>query len=228
MKGFSDSEAKKFINFIKKGVQDGKDLTKLFKEYSLVSGRAQGSLRNYYYKTVNDCKKDSKLKTKLGVTSEMYPTFIKAFNESEEESLLKEVLLGLGNGKSVRSTISKLANNNECLALRYQNKYRNLLRDKREFVMQVASTIKDKNGINVNPYENTVFNKEYDSYEEQLESLIKKLIFTIKQENISLKDKVLKLEKENKKLKDVFKKCMKQNSISKEFFNKNDDNFRAI
>ena len=228
MKGFSDTETKKFITFVKNGILEGKDLTKLFKEYSQISGRAQGSLRNYYYKTVKKCKEDSKLKSKLGVSEKMYPVFIKTFNESEEEDLLREVLIGLSSGKSVRHTICKLANDNESLALRYQNKYRNLLKDKRDLVLSLASNIKDKNGNAVNPYKNTVFSEERGSIESEIDFLVKKLFLKIKQENIELKQKVLALEKENKKLKDVFKKRMKDSSVSKDFFKEKNGDISAI
>lgn len=228
MKGFSDSETKKFITFIKNGISDGKDLTCLFKEYSKISGRAEGSLRNYYYKTIKKCKEDNKLKTKLGVSEKMYPIFIKTFNESEEEDLLKEVLLGLSQGKSVRSTICALANNKETLALRYQNKYRNLLRDKKELVLSLASTIKDKNGEVVNPYKNTVLSDEKSSIESEIDILIKRLYSKITKENVELKEKISVLERENKKLKDVFKKRMKENSISKDFFNSKKGDINAI
>ena len=130
MKGFSGTETKKLIDYVKEN--ENKDLSKIFKEYALISGRAQGSVRNYYYKTVKECKQNEKLRQKLGVSKEMFPAFIEEFRNSEAEDLLKLVLKGVAEGRSVRSVISSISNGNEKLALRYQNKYRNLLKNDRE------------------------------------------------------------------------------------------------
>ena len=152
MKGFKESETKKLFELVKEKKNLGKGVSEGFKEYAKISGRAQGSVRNYYYKKVNECKNDEKLRKKLGVSNEMFPIFIEEFNKSQSIELLKEILTGVAKGKSVRSVVSKLAFNNDKLALRYQNKYRNLLKSQKETVINIAKSISEEYGVNVNPY----------------------------------------------------------------------------
>lgn len=225
MKGFKESETKRLIDYVKEN--ENKDLSKIFKEYALISGRAQGSVRNYYYKTVNECQRNEKLRQELGVSKDMFPAFIKEFLNSEAEDLLKYILKGVAEGKSVRSVISTLSKGNEKLALRYQNKYRNLLKNDRELVLKIASTIVDKNGVTVNPYKNQVEKSEYEKLEMEIDGLIKRLLKGLKEENESLREKNSFLTKENEKLKEIFKKYMREKNLDLAFFNK-DNGIDAI
>ncbi len=220
MKGFKESETKKLIDFVKEN--ENKGLTKVFKEYASVSGRAQGSVRNYYYKTIKECKNSEELRKKLGVSKDMFPNFIKEFNESEARELLSVVLKGASEGKSVRSVISTLANNNDKLALRYQNKYRNLIKNQKELVIEVASQIKLKDGSTFNPYK-LEQGSEYKKLESEIDGLIKRLVKSLTEENQALLDRNTALQKENEKLREIFKKNIKEKNLTKEFFGKNHD-----
>lgn len=220
MKGFKESETKSLIELVQKS--ENKDLTKVFKEYARISGRAQGSVRNYYYKTVKECKNNEELRKKLGVSKDMFPSFIKEFNDSESRELLKIVLSGVAKGKSVRSVISTLSNNNDKLALRYQNKYRNLIKNQKDLVLEVASQIKLKDGSSFNPYALDNGN-EYKKLESEIDGLIKRLVKSLTEENQTLLEKNASLQKENEKLREIFKKNMLDKNLTKDFFNKNHD-----
>lgn len=221
MRGFKESDTKELISLVKEAVSENKGLSFAFEKYANMTGRAKGSVRNYYYKTIKKCENDSNLRVKLGVSKSMYPAFIKEFNLAEEKELLTLILTGVASGKSVRNVVSSLASNSEKLALRYQNKYRNLLRDKKNLVLEVASNIKDKNGNAVNPYKESKLLEEKEKIESEIDSLLKRLYYELKSENNKLKDKVLYLEKENEKLKRIFKKCMEDKSFTKEYFDRN-------
>lgn len=220
MKGFKESETKKLIDFVKEN--ENKGLTKVFKEYAIASGRAQGSVRNYYYKTIKECKNSEELRKKLGVSKDMFPNFIKEFNNSEAKDLLKVVLKGVSEGKSVRSVISVLANGNDKLALRYQNKYRNLIKNQKDLVLEVASEIKLKDGSTFNPYK-VENDSEYKKLESEIDSLIKRLVKSLTEENQTLQEKNTSLQKENEKLREIFKKNIKEKNLTKGFFSKNHD-----
>lgn len=220
MKGFKESETKSLIELVQKS--ENKDLTKVFKEYARISGRAQGSVRNYYYKTVKECKNNEELRKKLGVSKDMFPSFIKEFNDSESRELLKIVLSGVAKGKSVRSVISTLSNNNDKLALRYQNKYRNLIKNQKDLVLEVASQIKLKDGSSFNPYK-LEEDSDYKKIENEIDSLIKRLVKSLTEENQTLLEKNASLQKENEKLREIFKKNMLDKNLTKDFFNKNHD-----
>ena len=202
MKDFKKNEAKKLFDFIKEKSESNTSLTKSFKEYAIMTDRAQGSVRNYYYKTIKECKDNEKLRQKLGVSKEMFPIFVKEFNESESVELLTIVLKGIANGKSVRSVISTLANNNDKLALRYQNKYRNLLKTQKPLVLKIAKKIRCKDGSIVNPYKEE--NDEIKKIEQEIDCLIKKIFNSLKEENELLNEKIIKLTEENQKLKNLY------------------------
>lgn len=219
MKSFKESELKKLIDYVKENENVG--LSTIFKEYALATGKAQGSVRNYYYKTLKECKTNDKLREKLGVSKEMFPSFILEFNASEAEELLRIVLSGIANGKSVRAVISKMANGNEKLALRYQNKYRNLLKNDRELVLKVASKIIDKNGNTVNPYKTEAENSEYKKLESEIDNLLKRIFKKLKEENESLLEKNEILKRENEKLREIFKKNIKDKNFDFNCFIKN-------
>ena len=99
---------------------------------------------------------------------------------AERWHFLKLVLKGVAEGRSVRSVISSISNGNEKLALRYQNKYRNLLKNDRELVLKIASTIVDKNGNVVNPYKCEIKKSEYEKLESEIDDLLKRLMKNIK------------------------------------------------
>ncbi len=221
MRGFQESETKSLIEFIKQNEYKG--LSNAFKEYAELSGRAKGSVRNYYYKVVNECKNNEKLSKKLGVLEKMYPIFIEEFKESESRELLTLILNGVAEGRSVRSVILALSNNNSKLALRYQNKYRNLLKNRKELVLEVASKIKTKTGESVNPYKSSEKLSEQKKLENQIDSLLKNLYSSLKEENDKLRAKNTLLERENQKLKEVFKKSAQDKNFSREFFLKSND-----
>ena len=201
MKDFNKSEAKKLFDFIKEKNESNNSLTKSFKEYASMTGRAQGSVRNYYYKTIKECKENEKLRLKLGVSKEMFPEFVKEFNEAESLELLTIVLKGIASGKSVRSVISSLANNNDKLALRYQNKYRNLLKNQKQLVLKVAKKIKCKDGSTVNPYKEE--SDEIKKIEIEIDNLVKRIFYALKAENDMLNERITKLTLENQKLKNL-------------------------
>ena len=47
--GYTEDEAKSLVEFVADGKKDGKTLSSLFAQYAHKSGRAKGSVRNYYY-----------------------------------------------------------------------------------------------------------------------------------------------------------------------------------
>ena len=47
--GYTEDEARSFVQYIYAGRRAGSTLTSLFEGYARQSGRAKGSVRNYYY-----------------------------------------------------------------------------------------------------------------------------------------------------------------------------------
>ena len=218
--GKNKIKSKELINFVKNQTSNGENLSNSFKKFAKQNGLSVGSVRNYYYKTIKDCKQDNKLCNLLGVDSKMFPKIAKAFTESEERDLVKAILLGVSQGKSVRGAILDISYNNEVLALRNQNKYRNAIKNNQSLVNEVVNEIKLERGDCYNPFEKIKSDKEISKVEGEINQIIDSLLISIKRENKQLINRINLLEKENKKLKELFKKYLKDNNYTKEFFKK--------
>lgn len=128
--GYTRDEAKELVEYIAQGKEEGKTLSYLFETFGEGHGRAKGSVRNYYYtllksgekEDVKELLKDKNLKAET----------IREFTESETEQVLKDILMEKSKGYSVRRAISNLSGGNDKLMLRYQNKYRNVLKKEPE------------------------------------------------------------------------------------------------
>lgn len=141
MKGFTKNEKRMLEEFVCSAKKSGEPLTGAFKKCALKTGRAGGSVRNYYYRVV--AKQNSGL----------YPvrSAVK-FTRREEVELLRAILAARVKFGSTRSAILHLANGNKKLALRYQNKFSSLLNKQRAMVMREMLIQKQKSGECFNPY----------------------------------------------------------------------------
>ncbi|MBR5438935.1 MAG: hypothetical protein IKV61_01820 [Clostridia bacterium] len=221
MKGFKESETIELINYIKEAKIQGKSLLSAFNDYAKKTGRSMGTIRNYYYKTVKKCKGSEGLRQKLGVDKALFPAFILEFNLEQEKELLLNVLTKTTQGKSVRRAISEISNGNEKLALRNQNKYRNLLKQKPWLVNEVILEVEKKLERCKNPYleiSNSLSGKL--ALEESINNLLLTLENDALKENSVLTQKVKELSIQNGKMKELLKKALKKNDITKEFIKK--------
>jgi hypothetical protein len=66
------------------------------------------------------------------------------FSDEEIHDLLRRVLLGRGNGRSVRACVMEMSGGDRSRMLRYQNKYRAILRKKPDLIEQVCRELKDE------------------------------------------------------------------------------------
>lgn len=101
----------------------GKSLRRIFDEAAQQLKRKPNSIRNYYY----SLKKTEK-------------SFV-PFTREETQALLHSVLLAQAQGESVRACVLRLAKGDKTKALRYQNKYRALLRTKEAWVKEMQAQI---------------------------------------------------------------------------------------
>lgn len=123
--GYTEEEAKSLVGYICDGRNAGKTLSCLFGEYAKKTGRAKGSVRNYYYALLRSGgdERVKKLLRGTGLKAEK----ILQFSEEETDKMLKEILVQKSKGVSVRRAVLNLSNGDDKLMLRYQNKYRNVL-----------------------------------------------------------------------------------------------------
>ena len=125
--GYTEEEARELIEFVEKGRQDGKTLTALFESFGRRHGRARGSVRNYYYALMKNEGGDQRIVRMLDGKS-LSVGKIRAFTEEEAEEAIRSILKEKAKGVSVRKAIFQLAEGDDKLMLRLQNKYRNTLK----------------------------------------------------------------------------------------------------
>ncbi len=220
MRKIDEKTAQNLIESIKKSKEKGCSLTSVFKEFSIKNDLAIGSVRNYYYKTLKNSKKDFKLKKLLKISDEMYPEFIKEFSNSEEKELLKKVLIDITNGNSVRKSIVKISNGKEKLVLRNQNKYRNILKNKPNLVEEVMNEIILERGFCKNPYKELVSLDLLKELEKSVNELINKTFIKVSEENKVLKETLKETQMRNQKLTEILKHYVKEKKFTKDFFAK--------
>jgi hypothetical protein len=135
--GYTEEEAKKLIGFVSEGKSKGKTLTYLFETYGNAHGRAKGSVRNYYYALMKNSKGDKRIVELLDGSS-LSVEKIKEFTEEETEQTIRSILAEKSKGISVRKAICNIAQGNDKMMLRLQNKYRNTLKKQPEKIRKIA------------------------------------------------------------------------------------------
>lgn len=181
------------------------NLSKVFKDYALASGKSKGTIRNLYYAIVRKSNEDKEFCDKYLNGKPIKVETKQEFNKIQEKELIEKVLKAKAKGKSVRSTISELANGNEKLALRYQNKYRALAKKKDKSIMDIKEQIEKNQGISLDLLPRTNFNSFQEKrVKSEIDKLVSRISLDINNENQILKQKIAVLEKENSVLKEFF------------------------
>ena len=138
--GYTEEEARNLVEYIKEGKRKGKTLTYLFETYGLEHGRARGSVRNYYYALMKNEKSDERI-VKLLDGSQLSVEKIREFTEEETDETLRSILAEKSKGVSIRKAICNLAQGDDKLMLRLQNKYRNTLKKQPDTIRQIAKEL---------------------------------------------------------------------------------------
>jgi len=113
----------------------------------------------------------------------------KTFSQTEEEGLLLRLFTLKRKGVSVRSALAVMAEHSPSLALRYQNKYRNLLTKNPSLVLRAVARVKEETGYCFNPYEGKK-KAEISPVKQRKESALAKKLNRLKKENARLKEKL--------------------------------------
>ena len=115
----------------------GEPLKTAFTEAAAQTGRRPNSVRNHYYSSVK--------------AAGSAPAFL-PFSEEESLSLLKTVLQARSAGESVRACTLRIAEGDTRRMLRYQNKYRALLKSRPALVDRARRELQEKDGTDFDPY----------------------------------------------------------------------------
>lgn len=202
MKGFTKIEREFLLKEVLNAAKSGKSLSTVFSEVAKKTGKAKGSVRNYYYNLLKDERQMDELsKTIVGVKN-LKACRAQSFSKEDEDFLLSSIKSGKKSGKSVRKIIMEISGGDDKLALRYQNKYRN-------YISKTERERLEKAPIHAEDF------KYFDKLSKEIDGLVEKI-----------KDKYatecLKLKKENDELLRQIKTLKKSGEVIPFYFgNKN-------
>lgn len=114
--------------------EEGAPLRNVFTRTGEALGRKPNSVRNYYYLHCRD----------QGGEDARRAAPFETFTEEEIHALLRGVLEARGRGVSVRACVTDMSNGDHTLMLRYQNKYRSILRRRPDLIEQVCRELKQE------------------------------------------------------------------------------------
>lgn len=187
--GYTEEEAKSLVHYICEGKNAGKNLSGLFASYAEKTGRAKGSVRNYYYALLRTSG-DSRVKELLTGTG-LKAEKIVQFSEEDTDKILKEILIQKSKGISVRRAVLNLSHGDDKLMLRYQNKYRNVLTKQPERLQRLMKECGLSEGSD----------EARKRIEDEINGLYDRLASSLKDENKKLMELIKKLTNENALLK---------------------------
>lgn len=137
--GWSSDEDECLKHALSEAADAGLPLRAAFEKTARSTGRKPGSVRNHYY---------SEIRPKDAPGREPFATF----TESEIRDLLHTVLSAQAKGQSVRKCTLQMSSGDKSAMLRYQNKYRSLLRTHPDLVQDVMQEMAENNIPCHDPY----------------------------------------------------------------------------
>ena len=186
--GYTEEEAKSLVSYVCEGINAGNTLSGIFAEYAEKTGRAKGSVRNYYYALLRSSG-DKRVKELLSGTN-LKAEKIVQFSDKETDEILKAILMQKSKGISVRRAVRNLSGGDDKLMLRYQNKYRNVLTKQPERIEKLMKEC----GLNST-------DEARVKLENEINDLYDRLASGLKEENKRLTQVVKRLSDENSLLK---------------------------
>ena len=147
---WKDDEIKKLFGFVEEGKQKHLSLLSIFKSYAEMTKRKPNSVRNYYYLELGQLQNDKSKCQRLGINLKNHEKIKQTpFDEKEEKEVVKSILRLCAKGMSVRKACLKLAGDDLGKMIRFQNKYRNVLKGNQALLSRGIQELKDE-GIEVN------------------------------------------------------------------------------
>lgn len=198
----NNQRARALADAVRKGKSEGKTLTEIFGEYGAQNNLARGSVRNAYYELVRKSRNEA-FSAKYLDGETLTAQEVHAFGAEEERTLVKTVLLGKRDGRSARSVIYELAGGDAKLALRFQNKYRNVLKMKPALVRSLVEEIQAESGSAFNPLSDPaprLKGTQLRRLQSEINALVERISDSVRAENERLKARVKALESENAEL----------------------------
>jgi len=132
--GWREDEIDRLWDGIRQANASGEPLRTVFEEMGKSLGRKPNSVRNFYY---------MQLRRRDGADVRRAAPF-ETFTEDEVRALVRDVLVARSRGQSVRSAVLALSQGDRARMLRYQNKYRSVLKKRPELVSDVVEELRQE------------------------------------------------------------------------------------
>ena len=217
--GYKMSDVVALAEFIQK--RENQSLSSIFEKFGERYGKAKGTVRNLYYALAKKSNEDKDFREKYLNGKPVFVSKIVGFGDTEERELLKKIVLEKSKGRSVRSAIMALSNGDAKLALRYQNKFRNVIKNKPNVIEEIVGELNltDKNLVKeeVKTAKSAISNAQFERLKNEINNLIARISLKTCKENALLKEKILHLENENLRLSRALYGTEKQDLIKKFF-----------
>jgi len=131
--GWSEEENRLLWETADEAQAKGLPLKQVFERIAEQTGRRPNSIRNYYYAQARQ-RQDGRVPS---------PRFV-PFEESDVEQLVEQVLMARAAGRSVRACLQEISGGDHSLMLRYQNKYRSVLKNKPGMIEEIMERLKEE------------------------------------------------------------------------------------
>ena len=128
--GWSERENQLLWETADEAQQQGLPLKAVFEQIAQATGRRPNSIRNYYYAQVRN-REDG----------HPHAARFVPFTPEEVDWLMEQVLTARAAGQSVRSCLQKLSGGDHSLMLRYQNKYRAVIKSRPDYVRALVEKL---------------------------------------------------------------------------------------
>ena len=140
--GWSEAEKERLFDLARGAEKTRRPLKSVFEEMARLTGRRPNSVRNYYYARVREA----------GGEAYAHQRAFKPFTDEETAMLVETVLGAQAAGESVRSCTLRMAGGDDKAMLRYQNKYRSVLKTNPELVRRVMRDLTACGHKSFDPY----------------------------------------------------------------------------
>ena len=139
--GWREDEIDRLWQEIRRANESGLPLRSVFEQMGDALGRKPNSVRNYYYMRLREQDQASMRRC----------VPFETFSDDEVRDLVRNVLYACAQGRSVRAAVMELAGGDQQLMLRFQNKYRAILKKRPELVADICAELQSEGVACVNP-----------------------------------------------------------------------------
>ena len=159
---WTNAEIKQLFSLVEQYKKQGKPIIDAFYEHAKNYGRQPLSVRNFYYSKVDEISSNAQMQNKLAINIKLHEKNNYAkFDERQTQKLLEQIKKRTSEGLSIRKVCLELANGNAKELLRFQNKYREIVKKQQgEIAIEQEKNQKNAKKTSKNAKKTAIFNKK--------------------------------------------------------------------